>query len=56
MQYDPHVVISKQRIENKNSSYEPIPKPYQQRIVNLESWEEVQETHRRMEEEREKEK
>ena len=42
MAYDPHVVISKQRLENKNSTYEPTPRPDLVSIANKYSWEEVE--------------
>ena len=40
--YDPHVVISKQRLENKKSTYEPTPRPDLVSIANKYSWEEVE--------------
>ena len=40
--YDPHVVISKQRLENKNSTYEPTPMLDLVSIANKYSWEEVE--------------
>ena len=42
MAYDPHSVISKRRIENKNSSYEPTPTSYLEKIANKDNWEEVE--------------
>ena len=42
MAYDPHVVISKQRLENKNSTYEPTPRPDLVSIANKYSWEEIE--------------
>ena len=41
--YDPHKVISKQRLENKNLSYDCTPKPEWEKIENKESWEEFEE-------------
>ena len=32
--YDPHRVISKQRLENKNSTYEPTSRQYLEKIAN----------------------
>ena len=40
--HDPHVAISKQRLENKNSTYEPNPRPNLVSIANKYSWEEVE--------------
>ena len=42
MAYDPHVVISKQRLENKNSTYEPNHRLDLVIIANKYSWEEVE--------------
>ena len=35
LSYEPHGVISKQRIENKNSTYEPTQRPDWKNIANM---------------------
>ena len=39
---EPHKVIEKLRLENKNSAYEPTLKPNLEKIANKDSWEEVE--------------